>query len=217
MKNSRQVVIAFVFVCVVRLNAQCGMYTYQDQWLDSSGNAIGENYAEADCSQSSTYVEVHFRMPSGYQSDGSASGALVAEAVIQASTEGESFGDGEIWGSSTATAVCWQSTSSFFDKFFRTAYTRVHWLGTQSNCTGPSPNLCDYGVESWCTPETTPPLNNVNLVRDLEFVQPLGYWETGALCVRILPGLPWYCPNYLDYALQTTGPGGVMPRAVCSK
>ncbi|MFB3814540.1 MAG: hypothetical protein ACE14L_10555 [Terriglobales bacterium] len=98
-------------------------------------------------------------------------------------------------GSSKVIERCapWPATTildTFFDRFFLNAYTRVHWLGTNSGCQPgwPDPNIrfCQYNVESWCTPETTPPNFNPSEVRDLESPPPLGYWETSALCFRVL-------------------------------
>jgi hypothetical protein len=97
-------VIALLFLYALPSHAVCGMYTYQDMWLDGSGDALGDNYTQVtSCFGSSAYAEVHVTMPSGYQVAASASGSTSADAVALSSTSGES-GDGafsgynEAWG-----------------------------------------------------------------------------------------------------------------------
>lgn len=212
-------VIPFLLLSVIPSSAQCGMYAYHDLWLDESGEAIGENYTQAVCAGGSAFADVYVRMPSGYQVGASASGSPSAEAVTQSSAW-EGLDDGRFWGFNETFGACFDDgISTFFDQFFLLAFTRLHWLGTRSNCWAfpdPEPANCDYDVESWCTPETTPPSFNPSQVTDAMNPLPLGYWDATALCVRILTG-PWHCPNLLAPALQTTGPGGIMPRAVCTK
>jgi hypothetical protein len=108
---------------------------------------------------------------------------------------------------------------SFFDRYFLLAYTRVKYTNNMYNCaTGNNGiTLCDYSTTSWCTPETTEPTFNPTAVTDRYPPLPLGYWEAGSLCLKVLSTDPWWCSNLTSYALQTTGPGGIMPRAVCTK
>ena len=87
-----------LFLYAIPSNAACGMYTYQDMWMDTNGNALGENYTQATgCYGTSTFSEVRLTMPSGYQVAGSATGSTIAEALAQSFALSES-GDGFLWG-----------------------------------------------------------------------------------------------------------------------
>lgn len=97
-------VFAFLFLNVISSTAQCGLYTYQDMWLDDAGNAVADNYTQASCSRSSAYADVHVSMPSGYQVAASATGTTTAEAVAQSVTGAEN-GEGRFWGYNEVTAT----------------------------------------------------------------------------------------------------------------
>ena len=185
---------------------QCGIYTYQDLWIDDNNNAVGDNLTHASCYRSSAYAEVHVAMPSGSTVVASSTGTNSAEAVAQ-NLNDSTVADGRFFGFNVASSECFlNETESFFDNFFKTAYTKVHWKGTKTRCIGvPDPRYanCDYDVEPWCTPATSGPSFNPSQVTDPENPAPLGYWEAGALCVRVLPSLPFICPNITAYALQT--------------
>lgn len=112
-------VIALLFLHATPSTAQCGLYAYQDLWLDGNGNAVGDNYTQAIyCEGSWAYAEVHVAMPSGYQNGASASGGTTAEAVTQTSTSAE-LGDGVFSGSNVASSYCWDTSneSSFGSGF----------------------------------------------------------------------------------------------------
>lgn len=121
------------------------------------------------------------------------------------------------WGTHTL-------VDSFWDRFFKTAYTKLHWLKPVYPATDycytkdRTLELCDYKTEAWCTPETTPPIFRPDGVTDFKNPPPLGYWDTGGLCVRVLSTDPWWCPTiriYVlsnNYALQTPNPA----RAACT-
>jgi hypothetical protein len=69
------VTISLLILFALPASAQCGLYTYQDIYIDSAtGNFIGDNSAQADCVQSSAYSQSHVSMPSGSQNSASATG-----------------------------------------------------------------------------------------------------------------------------------------------
>ena len=114
--------IALLFLYAIPSNAACGMYTYQDMWMDANGNALGENFTQVTgCYGTSTYSAVHLTMPSGYQIAASATGSTTAEALAQSSVLSQS-GDGLLSGySEVFSDVC-----DYFDSF---SFSRLFSIG----------------------------------------------------------------------------------------
>ena len=192
----------------------CQMYTYSDLSLDGSGNVVAINYTDGDaaCGSYSAYADVTLTMPSGYAQSASASGGCCAQAVALAVSSNEN-GDGTVFGNNNVEASCFSFTS-FLSNYFRLARTTFHWTGGNQGCyqNGNLGNMvCDWNVESWCTPETTPPLANASVVTDSATPDPLGYWKTLALCVRIGSSYPWTCDPF-KFSLQVPP----LPREACT-
>ena len=215
--------LSYVSLTAARAQNCSGMY-YSDTFLDGNGNFVALNYSDAagSCGSYSSYADVTATMPDGSTHFGSASGVdSYAEALV--STPAPSAGQqGTISGSNELDAL--SCFSSFFDRFFLTAYTRSHWKGTQTCEPGvPDPSIvfCENDVEDWCTVETTPPNLSISQIREgyrAGNTRPLPYWEVLGLCIRVLQTDPWTCPGFPpNRALNTTGPGGVLPRAACTK
>jgi len=158
-------VIAFLFLYAIPSHAVCGMYTYNDLWLDGSGNALGDNYTQSTCGYAgSAYAEVYVQMPSGYHVAASASGSTTAEAIAQSSTFGYA-GDGVFSGFNEAGDGCDYFVSSSFGwpLQIRPA-TTVTVTATQDPGTGtdcavgqPCTNPAICHVQDSCTAETSPP------------------------------------------------------------
>lgn len=99
-----------------------------------------------------------------------------------------------------------------------TAVTLIKWLGTTYNCstsTATGLTTCQFGVENWCTPQTTPPDNSFTgaLVKDLLLEPPIQFWTAYAGCVRfVINGTsgPWECftPILAETSFATSVPQG---------
>src|SRR5690242_17956962 len=134
MRNRLLIMIGVLLLSFLAIpaSAQCGLYTYQDGYIDSNGNFVATNSAQADCVRSTAYAETHVRMPSGNLNAASATGVTFAEAVASLLATGES-GIGDLWGFDDASSLCWDSDTSFdFDWpiEFDLAYTKSKYTGT---------------------------------------------------------------------------------------
>lgn len=99
-----------------------------------------------------------------------------------------------------------------------TAVTLIKWLGTSYNCsTSRQTGLtyCDFGVQDWCTAQTTPPDNSFNgaLIKDLLLEPPIQFWTAYAGCIRFaVNGVygPWECftPILAETSFATNVPLG---------
>ncbi len=87
------------------------MYMITEYHYDN-GYIVGKNATQALCQRSSTYADANFNLPSGKKAFASASGTSYAEAVVRASTSGES-GDGLFWGNNMAMDTCWDNSESY--------------------------------------------------------------------------------------------------------
>ncbi len=192
-------VIAFMMFYIIPLEAQvCGLYTYQDLWIDAYGNAIAENYTEASCgARSSAYAEAHMQMPSGFQNAASASGTISAEALAHASTSGET-GSGLFWGFNETKEDCWDYFNSSVFSWpidYNLAYTKSKW--NSYNQVLPDGKRCF--LDSWCTSDTTPPTCNPSYADQLPLIpgMPIScfpYYETTWVATRIrILNWPWKC------------------------
>lgn len=100
--------------------------------------------------------------------------------------------------------------TSSVGNFFGYAWGKEKFTGGITNCDEhPGFQHCDLSTTMWCTPDTMPPptgngVQNIQSINDFYPPQPLGYWLSIAECVRIWAGHPWHCPQFADYAFQTT-------------
>lgn len=186
----------FVLLSAAASNAQCGMYTYQDIWLDDSGNAVGENYTHAACIGGSAHAFVQVRLPSGDQVGASATGSTSADAIAQSS--GSEIGEGLLSGSNETVDACFTATYASFSwpVDYELAYTKSKWNGF-TQLVGEGDKKCF--VDSWCTPATTPPTCNPSWVIQNPLIPGLEascwqYYYTDWVAVRIrIVDATWRC------------------------
>src|SRR5581483_2580385 len=149
-------VVVLTLSPILAVAQSCGIYTYQDMWVDDNGNAVGENLSEGDasCGEYTAFANVTLTMPSGNSQSGYGSGSPFAEALAAASTSGEQ-GDGLLDGSNDVDFSCDSAFASFSLPFeLDLAYSKSKWNNTYTTLLGGSVRCF---VDSWCTADTTPP------------------------------------------------------------
>jgi len=153
------VLLTFLMLSAIPSSAACGLYTYNDAYVDENDSVVADNYSQATCLQPNAYADAYVQVPSGATYGSSSTGSTSAEAVTASLTENDT-GTGNIWGYNEASSACWAitTTASFgFPIEIDLAYSKSKWTGTFSN--GVLGKVRCYET-SWCTPETTPPTCN---------------------------------------------------------
>jgi hypothetical protein len=180
--------------------AQCGIYTYQNLFVDSNGNVLGDNFTQAQCSGSSSYAESHVNLPSGTQRWASANGAVTAEAVAHALTTASDDGSGSFFGDNDAWGTCWEDSYFSFNIPFMlvpavTFSGSIQLPGTGTDCQfgEPCTNPAHCLQTNYCTAASSPPTCSVNNKDIISFsvVCPPGY-ETPFIAYKIGSG-SWKC------------------------
>lgn len=141
--------LTIVFINMRSFGDVCGLYSYQDMWIDEGGNAVGYNLSQANCIESTTFAEVNLTMPSGAHGGASATASPSAEAVVILSGADEE-GVGDLSGYSEAWSSCFDGSSFIgFDVEIRigpAAVTKSVWIGGQMAGSCAVTSACLNGV-----------------------------------------------------------------------
>lgn len=191
-------VVVLTLSPILAVAQSCGIYTYQDMWVDDNGNAVGENLSEGDasCGEYTAFANVTLTMLSGNSQSGYGSGSPFAEALAAASTSGEQ-GDGLLDGSNEVDFSCDSAFASFSLPFeLDLAYSKSKWNNTYTTLLGGSVRCF---VDSWFTADTTPPTCDPDYVDQHPLIVGQSascwkYYDTDWLAFRFkLTGSPWKC------------------------
>ena len=146
-------IIAALFLASPAGAQSCGaLYQYSDMWIDGSGNAVGDNYTEADtCGNYSytTFADVTVDMPSGASYYSSVYGYSASSEALAEAAASEESGDGSFDVFSEVDYSCGDSLTAFGSNPIK-VNAGSEWIWYENKGLNPIVGKCFYGLGAQC-------------------------------------------------------------------